>query len=50
MSKARLFDVTEADAYFDAYRTDIITKLREIVRREMEAVSQANNNGISIPK
>ena len=50
MSKARLFDVIEADAYFDAYRTDIMTKLREIVRREMEAVSQANNNGISIPK
>lgn len=50
MSKARLFDVIEADAYFDAYRTDIMTKLREIVRREMEPVSQTNNNGISIPK
>lgn len=36
MGKARLFDVIEADAYFDAYRADIVAKLREIVVRELD--------------
>ena len=41
MSKSKLFDVIEADSYFEIYHEDILKNLRELVTSKMDELSEA---------
>lgn len=41
MSKSKLFDVIEADSYFEIYHEDILKNMRELVTSKMDELSEA---------
>ena len=41
MSKSKLFDVIEADSYFEIYHEDILKNLRELVTSKMDELAEA---------